>query len=53
MLEVLRESGALEQDADAVLHLSRDLDPSSPRRSVLEVLVAKNRNGRVGSVDFA
>lgn len=53
MLADIRESGSVEQDADAVLLLARDLDPTSPRRSILEVHVAKNRSGRIGVVELA
>lgn len=53
-LSDLRESGALEQDADTVLLLYRDelynRDTESP--GVLEVGVAKQRGGRTGSVDL-
>lgn len=43
----LRESGSIEQDADVVMLLSRDvLDPDSP----LEIIVAKNRQGPTGDV---
>lgn len=49
-LEELRESGAIEQDADVVLGLYRDeyYDRESPDRGLAEVLVMKNRNGPVG-----
>ena len=45
----LKESGALEQDADSILLLWRDLDPSSDE-TILRVLLRKNRNG-VGNAD--
>jgi len=53
VLADLRESGSLEQDADVVMLLSRDLEPGSPRRAILEVHIAKNRSGRVGKIDLA
>jgi replicative DNA helicase len=53
LLADLRESGSLEQDADVVLLLSRDLEPGSLRRAILDVHLAKNRNGRIGKVELA
>jgi replicative DNA helicase len=49
----LRESGALEQDADLVLLLHQDTDAESPTLGTTEVIVAKNRNGPTGSVRLA
>ena len=46
----LRESGALEQDADLVLLLHQDTDEESSTFGTTEVIVAKNRNGPTGSV---
>jgi len=46
----LRESGSLEQDADAVLLLHRD---DEMRPGELEIIVGKNRNGRTGSAAVA
>ena len=48
-LSDLRESGALEQDSDIVLLLHHD-DTDDEHRFDLEVIVAKNRGGRTGSV---
>ena len=47
MLSDLRDSGALEQDADVVLFVYRDdyYNPQSPDAGIAEVIVAKNRNG--------
>jgi replicative DNA helicase len=46
----LRESGSLEQDADTVLLLHRPDSPDPDERDNLEVIVAKQRNGPVGTV---
>lgn len=52
LLADLRESGSVEQDADAVLFLYRDeyYNPDSPDRGVAEVNVAKHRHGPTGTV---
>jgi replicative DNA helicase len=52
LLSDLRESGAIEQDANAVIFLYRDdyYNPASPDKGTCEVIVAKNRNGWVGSI---
>ena len=54
-LSDLRESGALEQDADVVLLLHReDVDaPESPRAGEIDVIVAKNRQGPQTTVTLA
>lgn len=51
----LRESGAIEQDADALLFLYRDevYNPQSPDKGLAEVGVPKNRGGATGSVKLA
>lgn len=48
----LRESGAVEQDADAILMLYRDevYDPDSQHKGICEVLIRKNRHGETGMV---
>ena len=52
MLSDLRESGAIEQDADEVLFLYRDeyYNPNTEEKGVAECIVAKNRHGEVGTV---
>ena len=52
VLSDLRDSGAIEQDADIVMFLYReeDYDPTPENRNTVEVLVAKNRHGETGGV---
>lgn len=56
-LSDLRESGALEQDADLVIFLYRqayyDRDEDRPSTEKTEVLISKHRNGPIGQVDLA
>lgn len=54
-LSDIRESGAIEQDADIVLFLYRDdyYNPDTEDKNIAEVIVAKNRNGTTGTVQLA
>ena len=52
ILSDLRESGAIEQDADEVLFLYRDdyYNPNSEEKNIAECIVSKNRHGETGTV---
>lgn len=54
MLSDLRESGAIEQDADVVMFLYRDeyYNPDTEKKNLAEVIVAKQRNGATGSIEL-
>lgn len=53
-LSHLRESGALEQDADLVMFIYREdyYNPESEKPGIAEIIIAKHRNGPTGSVEL-
>ncbi|MCD5397167.1 MAG: replicative DNA helicase [Candidatus Pacebacteria bacterium] len=53
-LSDLRESGSIEQDADVVMFLHREdkYRPDTSRKNIVDVLIAKHRNGPVGKVEL-
>ncbi len=55
MLSDLRESGAIEQDADLVIFLYRDdyYNEDTEKKNVAEVILAKHRGGSTGTVELA
>ena len=55
MLSDLRESGAIEQDADIVMFLYREdyYNEATERKNISEIIIAKHRNGSTGTVELA
>ena len=54
MLSDLRESGAIEQDADIVMFIYRDdyYNKESEKKDIAEIIIAKQRGGTIGPVDL-
>jgi replicative DNA helicase len=55
MLSDLRDSGSIEQDADIVAFLYREdyYDANTEKKNIIEIIIAKQRNGPVGTVELA
>ncbi|MHB8062848.1 MAG: replicative DNA helicase [Ruminiclostridium sp.] len=54
ILSDLRESGAIEQDADIVMFLYRDdyYNPETDQKNIAELIIAKHRNGSTGTIEL-